>query len=177
MNDNINNQINKSLNQSEINDNSISNNDINLSVDSKDKSDFLIEKTLENKHEIVECKKQIEIKQENQNKASVFSTNLDADYYKSLSNSNTSIASTLTNSSQINSLTKERPQNQSQPEIIPDWIKDNTHIIVSTNSVQNKRGFVRYIGPTKFAPGIWIGVELEEAYGKNNGALKGNISL
>jgi tubulin-folding cofactor B len=39
--------------------------------------------------------------------------------------------------------------------------------------VQNKRGFVRFIGATKFASGVWVGVELEEFYGKNDGALKG----
>jgi hypothetical protein len=108
-------------------------------------------------------------------------SNLDA--AKSLCISNNSIASTLTNSSQLNpSLTsQDRFQQQTinpaghhqSTEIIPDWIKENAHVIVTTNSVMNKRGYVRYIGLTKFAAGIWIGVELEEPHGKNDGALKG----
>ena len=36
-----------------------------------------------------------------------------------------------------------------------------------------KEGFLRYLGPTEFAKGIWAGVELEEAMGKNDGAVSG----
>ena len=99
--------------------------------------------------------------------------NLDPD--KSRSNSNNSIASTLTNSSQLTSITsQDRLNQQSQAtEIIPDWVIENSRVIVSTNSVMNKRGFVRYIGATKFAQGIWIGVEQEEPHGNHDGALKG----
>jgi hypothetical protein len=34
-------------------------------------------------------------------------------------------------------------------------------------------GVVRYIGPTNFATGTWIGIELCEKKGKNNGTVKG----
>ena len=81
--------------------------------------------------------------------------------------SNNSIASTLTNLSQQNC------QPQWQLETMPEWLVMDAHVIVSTNTVQNKPGFVRFIGPTKFAHGTWIGVELEQPYGKNDGALKG----
>ncbi len=36
-----------------------------------------------------------------------------------------------------------------------------------------KEGILRYIGPTEFAKGVWVGVELHEALGKNDGAVSG----
>ena len=40
-------------------------------------------------------------------------------------------------------------------------------------SVNDSRGTVAHLGPTQFAPGEWVGVILEAATGKNNGAIKG----
>ena len=37
----------------------------------------------------------------------------------------------------------------------------------------DKEGIVRFCGETKFAPGPWIGVELQEPTGKNNGTVQG----
>ena len=34
-------------------------------------------------------------------------------------------------------------------------------------------GVVAYIGSTDFAPGVWVGIILDEAKGKNNGAVQG----
>lgn len=36
-----------------------------------------------------------------------------------------------------------------------------------------KKGIVRYAGGTHFSSGEWIGLELEEPYGKNDGSVKG----
>ena len=36
-------------------------------------------------------------------------------------------------------------------------------------------GFLRYCGPTKFANGIWAGVELDKPVGKHDGSLAGVI--
>lgn len=35
----------------------------------------------------------------------------------------------------------------------------------------NEMGTVRYVGPTDFAAGIWLGLELRSAKGKNDGAV------
>ncbi|TYZ58021.1 hypothetical protein PybrP1_012837 [[Pythium] brassicae (nom. inval.)] len=40
-------------------------------------------------------------------------------------------------------------------------------------NIGNVPGVVRYVGPTEFASGTWIGVELCEKKGKNDGAVRG----
>ncbi|XP_061667617.1 kinesin-like protein KIF13B isoform X3 [Syngnathoides biaculeatus] len=52
---------------------------------------------------------------------------------------------------------------------LPDWIKGGEFVTVGTN----KRGTVRYVGPTDFAEGMWVGVELEVPAGKNDGSVGG----
>lgn len=37
----------------------------------------------------------------------------------------------------------------------------------------SKPGYIQFIGETKFAPGDWAGVVLDEAIGKNDGAVSG----
>lgn len=36
-------------------------------------------------------------------------------------------------------------------------------------------GTIRFQGETEFAPGVWVGVELDDQKGKNNGTVKGKV--
>lgn len=40
---------------------------------------------------------------------------------------------------------------------LPDWLKEGEYVTVGTN----KMGTVRYVGPTDFQEGTWVGVELD----------------
>ncbi|XP_041832708.1 kinesin-like protein KIF13B isoform X2 [Melanotaenia boesemani] len=53
--------------------------------------------------------------------------------------------------------------------VLPDWLKEGEFVTVGTN----KSGTVRYVGPTDFAAGTWVGVELEVPAGKNDGSVGG----
>lgn len=46
---------------------------------------------------------------------------------------------------------------------------------IDPNSVatSGRMGRLRYCGPVEFASGIWVGIELDEAFGKNNGSVNG----
>uniref|UniRef100_A0A5F8GL21 Kinesin family member 13B n=1 Tax=Monodelphis domestica TaxID=13616 RepID=A0A5F8GL21_MONDO len=63
--------------------------------------------------------------------------------------------------------------NEDQPTtsgaLIPEWLKEGEYVTVGTN----KTGIVRYIGPTDFQEGTWIGVELDLPSGKNDGSIGG----
>jgi dynactin complex subunit len=41
----------------------------------------------------------------------------------------------------------------------------------------SKPGVLKYVGETDFAKGVWAGVELDEALGKNDGAVAGKRSV
>ncbi|XP_028998063.1 kinesin-like protein KIF13B isoform X2 [Betta splendens] len=51
----------------------------------------------------------------------------------------------------------------------PEWLKEGEFVTVGPN----KCGTVRYVGPTDFAQGTWVGVELEVPAGKNDGSVDG----
>lgn len=39
--------------------------------------------------------------------------------------------------------------------------------------ISGKAGTIRFVGNTNFAPGKWVGVELDDPSGKNNGLVDG----
>nr|XP_042704844.1 kinesin-like protein KIF13B isoform X8 [Chrysemys picta bellii] len=52
---------------------------------------------------------------------------------------------------------------------IPEWLKEGEYVTVGTN----KTGTIRYVGPTDFQEGTWVGVELDLPSGKNDGSIGG----
>jgi len=53
---------------------------------------------------------------------------------------------------------------------LPDWLIIGESIRISPDS---KTGVIAFIGPTNFAPGIWVGVVLDTPQGKNDGSVNG----
>ncbi|KAM6433120.1 kinesin-like protein KIF13B [Rhynochetos jubatus] len=52
---------------------------------------------------------------------------------------------------------------------VPEWLREGEYVTVGAN----KTGTVRYIGPTDFQEGTWVGVELDLPSGKNDGSIGG----
>ncbi|XP_057403815.1 kinesin-like protein KIF13B isoform X3 [Balaenoptera acutorostrata] len=52
---------------------------------------------------------------------------------------------------------------------VPEWLREGEYVTVGTN----KTGVVRYVGPTDFQEGTWVGVELDLPTGKNDGSIGG----
>uniref|UniRef100_A0A673MX86 Kinesin-like protein KIF13B n=1 Tax=Sinocyclocheilus rhinocerous TaxID=307959 RepID=A0A673MX86_9TELE len=50
------------------------------------------------------------------------------------------------------------------------WLKVGGRVTVGSS----KSGTVRYIGPTHFSEGVWVGVELDTPSGKNDGSVEGH---
>ena len=53
---------------------------------------------------------------------------------------------------------------------IPDWMRIGESIQIRPS---NNSGVISFIGNTEFAPGLWVGVELDTSQGKNDGSVKG----
>ncbi|XP_076246434.1 kinesin-like protein KIF13A isoform X5 [Calliopsis andreniformis] len=54
---------------------------------------------------------------------------------------------------------------------LPDWVVVGESVLVRPYSYS---GVIAYVGPTEFASGTWIGVELDAPTGKNDGAVNGH---
>ncbi|XP_060610111.2 CAP-Gly domain-containing linker protein 4 isoform X2 [Anolis sagrei] len=50
----------------------------------------------------------------------------------------------------------------------PVKLREGSQVLLTSSS---EMGTIRYIGPTDFAPGIWLGLELRSAKGKNDGSV------
>ncbi|XP_056623275.1 kinesin-like protein KIF13B isoform X3 [Triplophysa dalaica] len=50
------------------------------------------------------------------------------------------------------------------------WLKVGGRVTVGSS----KSGTVRYVGPTHFSEGVWVGVELDTSSGKNDGSIEGH---
>jgi len=57
----------------------------------------------------------------------------------------------------------------------PSHLSVGMKVLVNAGKELRVPGTVRFIGPTLFASGIWIGVELNGPHGKNNGSVQGHF--
>ncbi|PAA87487.1 hypothetical protein BOX15_Mlig028298g1, partial [Macrostomum lignano] len=55
----------------------------------------------------------------------------------------------------------------------PAWLKPGEPCLVQQPQGAKLPGHVRFCGPTQFAAGTWVGVELNQPEGRNDGSVKG----
>ncbi|KAK3087061.1 hypothetical protein FSP39_001131 [Pinctada imbricata] len=55
---------------------------------------------------------------------------------------------------------------------VPSWVQIGESVMVaSSRGGSNKTGVVQFVGNVEFAPGPWVGVELDLPEGKNDGSV------
>ena len=69
-----------------------------------------------------------------------------------------------------NSTIAEAPEEKSEPERA-DGLKVGSRVVIINSDGSSKLGILRFIGTTDFAKGEWVGVELDEKLGKNDGSV------
>ncbi|KAJ5071315.1 ras guanine nucleotide exchange factor a [Anaeramoeba ignava] len=47
------------------------------------------------------------------------------------------------------------------------------YVIGQEVEIQNQKGIIKFIGNTEFAPGLWVGIELDSSTGRNDGTING----
>ncbi|XP_046672118.1 kinesin-like protein KIF13A isoform X2 [Homalodisca vitripennis] len=55
-------------------------------------------------------------------------------------------------------------------EVVPDWVCVGESVLIRPS---NASGVIAFLGPTQFAPGTWIGVDLDAPTGKHDGTVQG----
>ena len=79
------------------------------------------------------------------------------------------LSSTHPNTVSANSLSPTPRSSLSPSQLSKFPFKINDRVVVSGTKV----GIIQFLGKTEFAEGIWVGVELDQALGKNDGSVKG----
>jgi kinesin family protein 13 len=73
-----------------------------------------------------------------------------------------------------NNLSREEEEEEGEGEGggggLPDWLTLGESVQVRPS---NLSGVVRFVGPAQFAPGLWVGIELDTSRGKNDGCVDG----
>ncbi|TKY90190.1 hypothetical protein EX895_000188 [Sporisorium graminicola] len=70
---------------------------------------------------------------------------------------------------------KDAAVSSTTSEDVPDNVVVGARCLVdlSGSGTNQRKGTVRFVGPTRFATGTWVGVEYDEPVGKNDGAVAG----
>lgn len=68
---------------------------------------------------------------------------------------------------------KEEAIESSYQEAIKDMKLGDRCEVLSDDQLVKKLGTVRYLGETKFQPGLWVGIQYDEPLGKNDGSVQG----
>ncbi|KAI9319494.1 CAP Gly-rich domain-containing protein [Dichotomocladium elegans] len=52
-------------------------------------------------------------------------------------------------------------------------VGDRCEVQLGTESEIKRRGTIKFLGTTEFQPGLWVGVQYDEPFGKNDGSVQG----